>query len=480
MITVGTTDKVTSYDPAKGYSSADVEVMTSVYQGLLYTPPGGNKPVPQLAKSCSFSNPTTYQCTLRSGIKFSNGQPLTSADVKFSFDRELKINDPDSGSYLLAPLKSVDAPSPTTVTFNLKQPTATWPFVLSSPPALIVPKSYPADGIQADGKVIGSGPYKVAKYVASQQVTLVPNSNYSGPRPANRGITIIYYQTPSTMSTALRSGEIDSLIAWRSLAPTDLQGLQSDSKLSLIQVPGLDARFLDFNLKAAPVNNLAVRKAMAFLVDRGAIAKQVFNNTVEPLYSIVSQGVSGATKPFESLYGQAPDKAKAAAVLQAAHVKTPVSLTLWYTPSHYGSTSSDEYTEISRELNASGLFSVKVKSTEYEQYQNQINADAFQAFQTGWYPDYADADNFLAGMLGGGWKNNYSDKTGLGLIAKEEGDLSSSARTQELEQLQTLAAQQVAAIPIYQTNYTIVADKSITGIKQSLNPIFTIDFSQWK
>jgi peptide/nickel transport system substrate-binding protein len=480
IITVGTTDKVTSFDPAEGYSSADVTVLYSVYQGLLYTPPGQTKPVPQVARSCSFNGPMTYSCTIRSGLRFSNGQPLTAADVQYSIDRALHINNPNGGAYLLAPLKDITLQGSNTVVFHLKIPDATWPFVLSSPAALIVPQRvFPATSILASNKVVGSGPYVLAKYVPGQIAELKPNPDYTGPKVKNAGIDVVYYQDATTMAIALKSGEIDSLIAWRSLAPTDLAGLKSDPRIQIVSVPGVDGRYLDFNLNATPVKNVAIRKAIALLINREAIANDVFQGTVQPLYSLVPNGIEGATTPYASLYGTSPNPSEAKAVLAAAHVKTPISLTLWYTPSHYGSTSADEYAEIQRDLEVNGLFQITLKSTEYLQYQNAINAGSYQGFQVGWYPDYADADDYLQGLLNGGWKNSYSNSTVTKLLATEEGETDQSARDSVFAQIQNIVAQDVALVPVYQTNYIIAARQGISGIKPSLNILFLIQFANW-
>ena len=156
---LGTTDKVVSLDPAGAYDLGSQQLIGNIYQNLLSVPAGGNKPAPDAAESCDFTDPKTYVCKLKSGQKFSSGDELTSADVKFSLDRQLKIADPSGPSSLLASLKSVDATDPTTVTMHLKKVDNTWPFILTHTVAAIVPsKIYPADKKQPDDKVIGSGP----------------------------------------------------------------------------------------------------------------------------------------------------------------------------------------------------------------------------------------------------------------------------------------------------------------------------------
>src|SRR4051812_48004986 len=97
-IVYGTTDKVVSLDPVGCYDLGCQQLIGNIYQNLLAVPAGGNKPEPDAAESCEFSDPKTYVCKLKAGLKFSSGDPLTSEDVKFTFDRMLKIADPSGPS----------------------------------------------------------------------------------------------------------------------------------------------------------------------------------------------------------------------------------------------------------------------------------------------------------------------------------------------------------------------------------------------
>ena len=91
----GTTDQPVSYDPAGAYDLPSYDVIYNVYQNLLQFPPGGNKPEPEAAESCDFtddSRPTSARC--KDGLKFSDGSDLTAEDVVFSFERNVEIADP--------------------------------------------------------------------------------------------------------------------------------------------------------------------------------------------------------------------------------------------------------------------------------------------------------------------------------------------------------------------------------------------------
>ena len=121
------------------------------------------EPQPDAAESCGFADAGTkvYSCTLRDGLKFSNGDPLTSKDVKFSFDRMLKINDPDGPAVMFPTLEKVGTPDEKTVVFELNTADATFPSKIASGAGAIVDhREYDANGLREDGEAVGSGPYK--------------------------------------------------------------------------------------------------------------------------------------------------------------------------------------------------------------------------------------------------------------------------------------------------------------------------------
>ena len=207
-VILGTTDKVVSLDPVGCYDLGCQQLIGNMYQTLLAVPAGGNKPEPDAAESCEFSDPKTYVCKLKPGLKFSSGDPLTSEDVKFSLDRMLKIKDATGPYTLLASLDSVEATDPTTVTMKLKKADATFPFILTHNVAAIVPNEiYRADAKQADNKAIGSGPYKLTKFTPNQQAVFAANENYTGPNKAQTpNFLVTYFEQPSALKAGDRAG----------------------------------------------------------------------------------------------------------------------------------------------------------------------------------------------------------------------------------------------------------------------------------
>src|SRR5436305_5382387 len=138
-LTIGTSDKITTLDPAGAYDNGSFTVMNQVYPFLMNTTPGHPDVQPDIAESAAFTSPTDFTVKLKPGLTFANGHDLTSSDVKFSFDRILKINDPNGPASLLYDLASTEAKDPTTVVFHMKSPNdQVFPQILTSAAGPIV------------------------------------------------------------------------------------------------------------------------------------------------------------------------------------------------------------------------------------------------------------------------------------------------------------------------------------------------------
>src|SRR6478735_9135189 len=167
---IGTTDKITSIDPAGSYDNGSFAVMNQIYPFLFNSQYGTADVTPDIAESGEFTSPTEYTVKLKDGLKFANGHDLTSSDVKFTFDRQVKIADPNGPASLLGNLKSTAAPDPTTVVFTLKAPNdQTFAQVLSSPAGPIVDEQvFSPDKLTPDADIIKgkafAGQYTIASY----------------------------------------------------------------------------------------------------------------------------------------------------------------------------------------------------------------------------------------------------------------------------------------------------------------------------
>ncbi|GAB3609153.1 ABC transporter substrate-binding protein [Humibacter ginsengiterrae] len=483
-LTIGTTDKITSIDPAGSYDNGSFAVMNQVYPFLMNTPYGSPDVKPDIAASASFTSPTDYTVKLKKGLKFANGHALTSSDVKFTFERQLKINDPNGPASLLGNLKDVTTPDKLTAVFHLKVPNdQTFPQVLSSPAGPIVDEQvFSADKVTPDNTIVKgdafAGQYTIKSYKVNSLIQYKANPDYQGLLgPAKTGtINVKYYASAPNMKLDIQQGNID--VAFRSLSATDIDSLRSDKKVKVVDGPGGEIRYIVFNFNTMPYGAttpdadakkaLAVRQAAADLIDRKAIASQVYKNTYTPLYSYVAQGLTGATESLKPLYGDGnggPSLDKAKQTLQAAGVTTPINLSLQYTPDHYGPSSADEYAMIKDQLENGGLFKVNLASTEYVQYSKDRVADVYPAYQLGWFPDYSDADNYLTPFFSKDnfLSNHYDNPDVQKLITQQVGTTDKAARAKLIGQIQDKVANDLSTLPYLQGSQVAVVGAGVKG-----------------
>lgn len=501
-LVVGTTDKVVSIDPAGSYDNGSLNVQTQVYQYLLNFPEGSTELTPDAAEKCDFDTPTTYVCTLKSGLKFANGNALTASDVAFSFNRIVAINDPNGPSSLLGAMKSVEATDDTTVTFTLDAPNdQTFPQVLVTSAGPIVDEdTYPADKVLDDDATVKaagfSGPYTIDKYAKNQLAEFKANPDYNGTygKAQTPAVTMKYYAKPENLKLDIKNKDID--VAFRSLTPTDIADLEKTDGINVVTGAGGELRYITFNLKTMPGENVeqkrAIRQAMASSIDRADIATQVYKDTFTPAYSMVPDGQAGATESFKEVYGDAPDKAKAQKYLEDAGVATPVTIKLQYNPDHYGSSSDQEYNAVKRQLEETGLFNVDLQSTEWVTYSEEYPADAYPVFQLGWFPDFPDADNYLSPFLApyddkksGNFTNSHYNEMGTEyedaemskLLESERTDGDAASREATLKQIQDRLAEEVPYLPLLTGSQVAIGVDGVDGLDKTLDPSFKFRFT---
>ncbi|MEV7446667.1 ABC transporter substrate-binding protein [Streptomyces sp. NPDC091204] len=493
-IVVGTTDRFEAadfapapFDPAYAYDAGAWNVLRQTVQTLMHTPRGGGQPVPEAASACRFTDAgnESYRCTLRPGLKFADGEPLTAKDVKFSIDRVLAIKDENGPSSLLSTLDNVEVKGADTVVFHLKSPDATFPFKLSTPAAGIVSeKNYDAKKLREGFAVDGSGPYTMKADVKGNQLVravFTKNPHYKGDlKLQNDKVELRTFPDSSAMGKALTDGKIHMVS--RTLSPAQITqfSAQPPKGVKLVPMPGLEIRYIGFNTEAPVVKDKAVRQALAAAVDRGALVSKVYGKSAQPLYSLVPTTVTGHVNSFYNKYGEA-NTAKAATLLKEAGIKTPVKLTLHYTNDHYGDGTAAEFEALKAQLNSTQLFDITVQGSEWADFRPAQKKGDHAAYGLGWFPDYADPDNFLApfleqdNFLGTPYANN---TVRTRLIPESRRAADRGVAVPAITEMQDIVAEDVPVLPLWQGKQYVAARDGITGVEWSVNAIS--DLQLWE
>ncbi|KRV50251.1 peptide-binding protein [Wenjunlia vitaminophila] len=488
-VIMGSTDSVSTLDPAGAYDIGSWTVMTNTFQALMRVPNDASEPQPEAAERCGFTSraSTAYRCTLRSGLKFSNGHALTAKDVAFSVQRTVKINDDFGPASLFGNLDRVEALGDRTVVFHLKQPDATFPYVLATPAAAIVDQEvYPADKLLTQDQIAGSGPYALQSIRRSSdkrkravQAEFVRNENYQGGiEMKNSRFVVRWFDDSIKMQVALEKAEID--LIHRTLTPKQLVGLEQmeDRGIKVIEAPGTETRYLAFNTDDDSVKDVAVRRAMAQVLDRQALVRDVYQRTAEPLYSMIPKGITGHVNAFYNKYTE-PNPKKARKLLKDADISTPVKLTFWYTSDHYGAATAEEFAELKEQFEADGLFEVELKSRTWEDFQKGYLKREYEVFGMGWFPDFPDPDNFISpfmlkdNFLRLPYEDEYVQET---LIPKTRKQDQRSTVVDEFTEVQDIIAEDVPLLPLWQGKQYVAYRDGINGVQWTLDSSSTFRF----
>lgn len=463
-VVVGTTDEVTSLDPAGAYDAGSWAMYSNLYQSLMTFKSGAIVPEPDAAESCGFigGKLQTYQCKLRDDLTFSDGKKITAEDVKYSFDRMMEIKTDVGPAVLFPSLKNVVTEG-RTITFNLSSRDATFPQKIATGAGSIVQKdSYSEHKLRNDNKVTGSGPYVLQSYEPGVKAELVPNTHYKGALKETGGpVTVRYFKQSEDLLAAWKSGQVD--VTHRQLPPSTLAELNpGDSDKRVTEADSAEIRNLVFNVRdGSPLADREVRQAIAAVIDRGPLVSDVYKGTVDPLYSLIPQGFIGHSTPFFDAY-PSPDPKRAEALMQEAGVQTPLAVTYAY---REGEESAKEAKEIKRQLEATGLFKINTKAVEWTRFQKGYAKGEYDMYAVGWLPDYPDPDTFSQPLVGrdSSLHNGYTSTKMDQLISSTLQYSDRSRASADFKALQKLVGQDVPLVPLWQKKDYVVAKADVSG-----------------
>jgi peptide/nickel transport system substrate-binding protein len=263
-----------------------------------------------LAESWETPDPLTYIFHLKSGVRFHDGRPLTSADVKSTFDFILNPanKSPKRGGFRM--IARIDAPDPLTVIFHLKEPYASLLTNLIPNAAGIVPANAATDFSR---RPIGSGPFRFVSQSQDDEVVLARNPDYSGGAPSIQTIRFRIVPDAVVRALELRKGSAD--LEMSSLSPDLIPALVRRPSLSLTQRPGTNFAYLGINLKDPLLARREVRQALAFATDRETLVKFLLHSQARVASGILPPN-HWAYEPNVAQYS--PDSARAEKLLDIA------------------------------------------------------------------------------------------------------------------------------------------------------------------
>lgn len=481
--TIALYEKITSLDPvtAPDSKAANDRIRVLIFNSLVKKNEKFDY-VPDLASAVQpSSDGKIYTFTLNDGVKFHDGRPLTSADVKYTLDTLLASpGAPKAASFFESTpggrqsyVRSIEAPNPKTVVINLTKP---WQALLSN---LVSVGIVPQDSLASQkDHPVGTGPYKFIKFDQNQGVIdLEANNNYWQGPPAIRLLRVRPLEDANALQAELNSGRVDIAPLPSNLSPDTLVSLGKQPGLKVEQFPGANLIYLTINTQSAPLNNVAVRQAIAYAIDRESIINKLLLGQATVAHSILPEG-SWAYSPGQK-YSYDPAKAKA--LLDQAGFPDPdgdgpqmrFSKPISYKISS-SSVAARQYAGVIQDYLKQVGIPVNIETLETAILIDQQNTGQFQMASGSWIGgnqdpiflrDLFDSTEIPVAEHRGRNRSRYSNKEFDGLV-EEAATTSDREKAFGLySRAQDIISRDVPMLPLWYPANMVVARKNVEDIK---------------
>ena len=467
-----------SLDPIKAFNYPENTVVANLCEGLMQLQPDYTIR-PNLAEKVETPDTTTFVYTIRRGVAFWDGEPMTADDVVFSLSRHLN---PDEGSYwaggLVANIDSIEKTGEWEVTVKLKKPDATFNSYMVTPIGVVIEQAQRETAAEDYGNpssgVMCTGPYSVGAWNQGQSISLVRNDSYwnTEKKAKTAQVDINFIVDAAAISNALTSGEIDgSYDVPLGAIPT----LQSATNGELLLGRSLQIMAIIGTGNGAFADP-AVRTALMMATDREAIAAAVYEGTAQASRSLVpNNGWAYGAAEFEAarskLRPTAVDIEGAKEVLKDAKtdLTKPIKIVYPSERTYY----ADIISEISNGASQIGL-TVElegVPSAQFGAFFSDPKArEGHDAFVTNNYMDVPDPLAFLRTIIGTGGAQNYNDYSNPevdSLLDEAAATIEESKRAGLVAQLQVIAMADLPWIPIADPSVRLFLNERVTGVPAS-------------
>lgn len=483
-ITIGTTLKVRTLDPADAYEHGSGLWINNLGDRLYSYSTGTAELKPQLATALPkiSKDGLTHTIPLRTGVLFHDGTPFNAEAMAFSLRRF--VGNKGNPSQLLAEtVESVRATGEYELTIQLKKPFAAFPALLTFfGTCAISPKAYEIGaGKFKPDTFTGTGPYKLAKY-GPDSLKLDVFDNYWGEKPANGGVDVQIFSSAANLYSAFRAGAVD--IAYQDLDPEQISSLEQMAPAQgwgAIAATGNYASYWVLNTSKPPLNSPDVRRALAAFTDRPLLVERVLKKQAEPLYSQIPTTFDVSVPAFKQRYGDGDAGIAKQLLRKAGYTKdSPLKIEIWHASDApvRGLVASTLKALAQQRLD--GALQLEIRSVESTTAFDNLEKGIYQTFLLGWYADFFDADNYVQPFLDcfkgspkDGCKSGSSQMMGSfyyseranELIDRERKEQDSRARKAIFGQIQELSVEDVPYIPLWQNIDYAFAQKGVTGVR---------------
>jgi len=476
-------------DPATQTDGLSLQISQEVLQNLVRFKPGGFAIRPDAATSWKTSSDgKTWTFELAPNLKFSDGTPLDAKAVKFNFDRWREAKNPYRGNFPFgyyasmfggfdgkSAIASVDASGPATVVIHMRAPSAPLLHNLAMPSFAIGSPAAIEKGAEAFNQLpVGSGPYVVAEWAHDDHITLSANPTFAGAKPAYASVIVRDIPDQSTSVLSMKKGDIDMLVDPR---PDDAKDLGKAPGIALYHPPSNNVSYLALNVEKKPFDSELVRQAVAYAVDKNALAKSFYSEGATVANNWTPVGMLG-DNPAVTAYPH--DVAKAKALLARAGA-THVATQLYYptSPRPYMPEPQRIAEAIQADLKAVGI-EVTLEPFEFGVFLTKVRNGEHPMCLIGWTGDNGDPDNFMYALLDEdsavkGQAQNYSfwrDPEFHKLMLAGQQTVDERKRATIYRNANAMIHDRAPAIPLVHSVVSFAAKSSVAGVIPSPDTSF--------
>jgi peptide/nickel transport system substrate-binding protein len=488
-LVVDTSFIVSSVDPARDLDPTGYIVDRALYDTLLTEYGANTKVEPDLATSYTASkNATTYTFHLRHNVKFSDGTPLTSADVVYSLTRVVNLN--SAPAYLLAGITAT-AQGPYTVVLRSATPNPAIPEIVTTPAlGILDSKAVAAHGgsdaknaAKADkaGQFLdatseGSGPYTLTTFSTNNQIVLTANPNYWGPKPAF-GRVVLRDMEAATQLLNVQRGTDEIALDLSSQQATTLSR-DASVQVHVSASPNLFSLQANASATVSPTTaNADIQKAIRLGLNYAGMVATAGPGAIQAAGLIPVQFLGG----LPTSQAVKTNVAKAQALVKASGISNPHA-TLTY-PSDISVNGLSFATLAQRQQADLGAIGIKIaiQAVPVATFLPAYSAGKYQLIESYWGPDYPDPNDYLVFLPGGSvsarlnWKSSANPAL-VALGAKAGSTANNSVRKQLFVEIQQKLDQSSPYFPLVQPAQAIVGSSNLTGL--ALNPSWLLNVAE--
>jgi peptide/nickel transport system substrate-binding protein len=428
---------------------------------------------PGLADRWEVPDPKTYVFHLHPGVKFCDGRPLTSRDVKWSFDSLLKgkIRSAKASTYRF--VDRIDAPDDQTVIFHLKEPWAALLWNVAGGAGMgIVPYG---SGSEVSQNPVGSGPFRFVSAELDKDVVIVRNDNYWGDKAKLSRVRFLVVPDTTTRALELRKGSAD--LALNALPPDMVLTLEKEPKLRVLRGPGTVLAYLAFNLRDPVLKDVRVRQAIAYALDRRPQFQYLWRDSARLAASVLppeSWAYDGDVPQY------AYDPAKARQLLDAAGYAEKNGVRFHLTMKTSTEESSRAMAAVfQQQLREVGI-ALDIRSFEFATFFSDVTHGEFQVYSLRWVGGNEDPDIFgyafhsASFIPKGANRQFYSNPRVDGLIDQARTEMDQNARKRDYAVIQEILAEDLPYIDLWYFDNVLVHSARVGNLR--LNPSGNYDF----